>query len=92
MTQGGRKSINLGFVDPVRVDQKEATGQLRRGFTVLDGITRLRNLQSLLGHVASLIDEAVGVARADGRTWEEIGDALGISKQAAWERFGRRHS
>ena len=29
----------------------------------------------------------VGRARDTGRTWTEIGTALGISKQAAWERF-----
>lgn len=27
-------------------------------------------------------------ARAEGRTWEEIGDALGTTRQAAQQRFG----
>ena len=31
--------------------------------------------------------ELVGRARAAGETWTEIGASLGISKQAAWERF-----
>lgn len=31
---------------------------------------------------------AVAFDRARGATWEEIGARLGISKQAAWERFG----
>lgn len=26
-------------------------------------------------------------AQDDGRTWEEIGTALGVSRQAAWERW-----
>lgn len=26
-------------------------------------------------------------AREEGVTWTEIGEALGVSKQAAWERF-----
>jgi hypothetical protein len=26
-------------------------------------------------------------ARDAGRSWTEIGDALGVTKQAAWERF-----
>jgi hypothetical protein len=26
-------------------------------------------------------------ARADGCSWTEVGEALGTSKQAAWERF-----
>lgn len=35
----------------------------------------------------ALIDEASGVARHAGRTWAEIGTALGISRQAAQKRF-----
>lgn len=35
----------------------------------------------------AVIDEAVGVARAGGATWTQIGAALGISKQAAYKRF-----
>ncbi len=33
--------------------------------------------------------EAVGRARAAGVTWQEIGDVLGTSRQAAFQRFGR---
>ena len=31
--------------------------------------------------------QAVQLARADGRSWAEIGESLGVSRQAAWERF-----
>ena len=31
----------------------------------------------------------VGEAREAGRSWSEIGDALGVTKQTAWERFRR---
>ncbi|MFI5045489.1 MAG: sigma factor-like helix-turn-helix DNA-binding protein [Acidimicrobiia bacterium] len=31
--------------------------------------------------------QAVEMARADGRSWAEIGKSLGVSRQAAWERF-----
>ena len=31
--------------------------------------------------------EFVRSARAQGSTWTDIGAALGVSKQAAWERF-----
>ena len=34
--------------------------------------------------------EAVADARANGRSWAKIGLALGISRQAAQERFGNR--
>jgi hypothetical protein len=33
--------------------------------------------------------EAVQTVREAGATWEEIGDALGISRQAARQRFGQ---
>lgn len=32
---------------------------------------------------------AVRHARDAGATWEEIGDALGVTKQAAFQRFGK---
>ena len=31
--------------------------------------------------------DTIRAARAEGATWLEIAEALGISKQAAWERF-----
>lgn len=33
--------------------------------------------------------DAVERARAAGATWAEIGSALGITRQAAYQRFGR---
>jgi hypothetical protein len=35
----------------------------------------------------ALLDRYVQAARADGRSWSEIGMALGVTKQAAHERF-----
>ena len=34
-----------------------------------------------------LLDRYVQAARAEGRSWSEIGTALGVTKQAAHERF-----
>lgn len=36
-----------------------------------------------------LLRDAVDRARAEGRTWQEIGEVLGTSRQAAFQRFGR---
>jgi len=36
------------------------------------------------------LDEAVARARADGHSWAEIGDAAGITRQSAHERWGKR--
>ncbi|HEX2424928.1 MAG TPA: AsnC family protein [Actinomycetota bacterium] len=39
------------------------------------------------GAVDKLIRQTVEDARRHGYSWAEIGRALGISKQSAWERF-----
>ena len=31
--------------------------------------------------------QTVGKARAEGHSWTEIGEALGVTKQTAWQRF-----
>jgi hypothetical protein len=42
--------------------------------------------------LAALATEAlrltVDLARAGGRTWQELGDVLGVTRQAAFQRFG----
>ena len=34
------------------------------------------------------LDAAVAAARANGASWQQIGRALGITRQWAWQRFG----
>jgi hypothetical protein len=44
------------------------------------------------GHLLAARDEveySVRAARRHGATWRQIGDELGISKQAAQQRYGR---
>ena len=36
-----------------------------------------------------IVTAAVKAARARGATWQEIADHLGVTRQAAWERFGK---
>jgi len=38
---------------------------------------------------AELVASAVLSARAEGETWKSIGEVLGITRQAAFQRFGR---
>jgi hypothetical protein len=33
---------------------------------------------------------AVEVARVDGLSWQDIGTVLGVTRQAAFQRFGRK--
>lgn len=35
------------------------------------------------------LQAAVDAARDHGLSWAAVGHALGVSRQAAWERFGR---
>jgi uncharacterized membrane protein len=52
-----------------------------------DPIERLRALRVADQEVANWLSDAVGQARQAGRSWAEIGDALGVSRQAAWELY-----
>ncbi|MGI8702692.1 MAG: DUF2188 domain-containing protein [Nocardioidaceae bacterium] len=54
--------------------------------------TDLRRIGLALRHLADdqrEVDEAVAAARENGRSWGEIGLVLGISRQAARERYGQ---
>ena len=50
----------------------------------LDGLREARRVATALD---KLIRESVRRARAAGHSWTEIGQALDVSKQAAWERY-----
>jgi len=51
----------------------------------LDFLRELTNCTQ--GLVENHVRTAVGAARQQGSTWDEIGTALGVSRQAAWGRF-----
>lgn len=36
--------------------------------------------------------EAVRASRAEGRSWDEVADAVGTSRQSAWERYHNEQS
>ncbi len=50
----------------------------------LDGLREARGIERALEKV---LRDQVRRAREAGCSWTEVGDALGTSKQAAWERF-----
>lgn len=44
----------------------------------------------VLRRVTDRLEEThVAAARAEGWTWQEIGDALGVSRQAVHKKYGR---
>ncbi len=54
-----------------------------------DPLSAVRAAARLQEHAAEVARAAVLRARETGRTWQQIGDELGISRQAAFQRFGR---
>jgi hypothetical protein len=58
-----------------------------------DDTTDLRTLAEAVDSVRAgeaRVRELVALARAGGRSWGEIGIALGVSRQAARERFAEK--
>ena len=55
-----------------------------------DSLVRLQTASALAQGMAEVADAALGYfvdqARHDGHSWSEIGDALGVSKQAAQQK------
>jgi hypothetical protein len=88
-----------GFLDDrecdmaVRAKSIHLVAQAQRGRLRLVGSWGKRPIDDLAiacaaaGAVDKLIQQTVADARRDGCSWTEIGRSLGISKQAAWERF-----
>lgn len=61
------------------------------GFDEEDDEALLRRLPPAAGRVASAdagLRGLVDLLRSREVSWARIGDALGVSRQAAWERFG----
>lgn len=59
----------------------------------MDDMTDLRELAQAVDAVSAgeaRVREQVAVARANGRSWGQIGIALGVSRQAARERFSNK--
>lgn len=57
-------------------------------FAELEPLARLRALQNVRQGIGGAELDAVIAARNDRRTWSQIGQALGITRQAAQDRFG----
>jgi hypothetical protein len=53
--------------------------------SVLAAVTATNSLQRLVGDILHAL---VRQARAEGHTWSQIGELLGTSRQAAFQRFG----
>ena len=83
---------------PPRVDEysaialSEATATLGslRGLSWLgEAGVELHLLTSLLQQAQARLPDAVAEARDQDYSWAEIGDLLGTTRAAAWQRYGR---
>lgn len=50
-------------------------------------LASLARVQAIVPQIDAAIHEYVDILRTRGISWTRIGAALGVSKQAAWERF-----
>jgi hypothetical protein len=64
----------------------EAAGSPLTAPAYLDLVRRAREAEVLAGQVLRL---SVQQCRDAGHTWQEIGDLLGVTRQAAFQRFGK---
>lgn len=53
------------------------------------GLVRLHGAVAVRARADRVLSAAVDAVRTAGGTWQEIGTALGTSRQAAFQRFGR---
>jgi hypothetical protein len=54
-----------------------------------EALEERQRLQAETERIDERITSLVAAAREYGITWHQIGRVLGMSKQAAWERFGK---
>ncbi|PUA80116.1 hypothetical protein [Nocardioides currus] len=52
-------------------------------------LAKLPMIAATSAQVSAFLVDWVQIARGRGLSWTEIGHALGVSRQAAWERFSR---
>ena len=50
-------------------------------------LASLARIQAVESQVDAAVHDHVAILRGRGISWTRIGQALGVSKQAAWERF-----
>lgn len=55
-----------------------------------DGGAEVHLLASLLAEAERQLPQSVALARDQDYSWAEIGDLLGVTRAAAWQRFGEQ--
>lgn len=68
--------------------KEHLTTDERQGY-VDDGLAAVAEARERARDAEDALRRAVDAARTRGHTWQEIGEVLGTSRQAAFQRFGR---
>ena len=77
----------------VNLCQQIIDGEPAREFTAWNEqpddelLASMARTQAVVAQVDAAIHDHASVLRSRGVSWTRIGEALGVSKQAAWERF-----
>jgi hypothetical protein len=65
--------------------------KLPKDLSLMDGyvdpLLALALISAGMGKLEDKVGDIVEYCRAHGKSWTQIGQSLGMSKQAAWERF-----
>ncbi len=77
-------SIIAGTFDPSKVDASKFKIDLISTDTLL---ARLKPIEQTLQGMGNQLQTAVEELRGREVSWARIGEALGVSRQSAWERF-----
>jgi hypothetical protein len=79
----------------VNLSQLIIAGEPAREFTAWNEqpddelLASLARTQAVVAQADAAVHDHASVLRGRGVSWTRIGEALGVSKQAAWERFSR---
>jgi hypothetical protein len=63
------------------LDEMASTGSINL-------VDSLKTIDSIAAATNRMLGATIAIFRAEGRTWKDIGDELGITRQAAQQRFG----
>lgn len=85
MTTDELLAEKVGTAKTLAAQAQDAT----QGDTRADDV--IQCLRMLAETATSALETAVLVAREQGMTWDEIGKWLGVTRQAAQQRFGAAH-
>lgn len=59
--------------------------------SLFDDLRKLRLARHRANHEIDMQEsQVIAMIRAKGFTWEDIAERLGLARQAAWERYGRK--